>query len=287
MHVFFILALSLTLFQRIYSFSFYQSTMKILRYGIHHRFQIGLPQLSLHCQLNSNARSDIKNASDKLDDYRFIFPSLHESQWEQIRKYSELLTDWNSKINIISRKDIQHIIPRHILPSLSISLVKKFKSSDCVIDVGTGGGLPGIPMAIANPETQFTLLDSNNKKITVVSDIVEKLKLKNVKVVWSRSEAVEEKFDFIIGRAVSAIPNFLDFSSHLIRSTVESCDDKISNGLLYLKGGEFSAELKEAEINTYSLRSVQDLLNIESDKYILYIPSHEIKIFNTKKKINN
>jgi 16S rRNA (guanine527-N7)-methyltransferase len=129
------------------------------------------------------------------------FPALSDRQWMLVEAYADGLIDWNSRINIISRKDIHNIMTNHIIPSLSMSLVCSFQPNESIIDVGTGGGLPGIPLAIAFPHCQFTLLDSNSKKITVVQDLITKLNLTNAKAIWSRAEAVSEKYDHLVGRA--------------------------------------------------------------------------------------
>jgi len=152
--------------------------------------------------------------------YKRHFPEVNENQWSQLCRLCLSLKSWNLKVNMISRKDIDSIVPNHIVPSMSISLVNRFSAGDSVIDVGTGGGLPGLPMAILFPDTQFTLLDSNRKKMTIVQEIASSadLNLPNVRVVVSRAEDHLEKYDYMLGRAVSAVPSFLGFSSHLIRS---------------------------------------------------------------------
>ena len=228
----------------------------------------------------------ISTTTDDLNIFRDKFIHLNDNQWNKIHQYCDLLTEWNSKINLISRKDIQLLKINHIIPSLSMSLIKKFEPGSTVIDVGTGGGLPGLIMAISFPETQFTLLDSNSKKITVVTDIATKLNLTNVNPIWSRAENIVDKYDYIIGRAVSAIPNFLDFSSHLIKPTINNKDNQnkeLSNGLYYLKGGDFVDELKEAKIIDYQIFPISKLLSINSDKSVLYIPTNEISQFYQRK----
>jgi 16S rRNA (guanine527-N7)-methyltransferase len=128
------------------------------------------------------------------------FPNLDTTQWGKLEELSERLKDWNSKVNLISRKDIDSLIPNHIMPCVALSKVKQFNGNERVIDVGTGGGLPGLPMAICNPNAQFTLLDSNLKKTTIVEDIAKGLKLENVRVVRNRAEEFREVFDFMLGR---------------------------------------------------------------------------------------
>ncbi|MDR2603257.1 MAG: 16S rRNA (guanine(527)-N(7))-methyltransferase RsmG, partial [Puniceicoccales bacterium] len=146
-----------------------------------------------------------------------IFPRLEESQLRQLVKYSKLLGEWNEKINLISRKDIQNVIGRHIIPSLSISAVGNFTKGEDVLDIGTGGGLPGIPLAIVCHETSFTLMDSVGKKILAVNDMVKRLNLQNVKTVNIRAEDFFDKFDKIVGRAVTNLADFLKYSKKLLK----------------------------------------------------------------------
>ena len=186
--------------------------------------------------------------------YKKDFETITDDQWDKLEALSFKLYDWNTKVNLVSRKDVEFLIPNHIVPCLAMSLIRNFGGGETVIDVGTGGGLPGLPLAIICPDAHFTLLDSNSKKMMVVSEIANSLGLKNVNVVCSRAEKLNDKFDFLLGRAVSALPNFLSFSSHLIdgksralpkdyvqKSLSESSGSNlpsvsISSGMLYLKG---------------------------------------------------
>jgi 16S rRNA (guanine527-N7)-methyltransferase len=167
------------------------------------------------------------------------FPDLSESQKNQFRKLESLYLDWNTKINVISRKDILHLAERHILHSLGIAKLISFTNDSKILDVGTGGGLPGIPLAIYFPNVQFHLIDSVGKKIKVVKDITEQLALKNVTSEQTRAEAISGKYDFMISRAVTNLPQFSSWVSHLVSSENKN---KLSNGILYLKGGEFNDE---------------------------------------------
>ena len=168
-----------------------------------------------------------------------------------------------------------------------------------MIDIGSGGGLPGLPLAIANPATSFTLLDSNGKKMGIVETIAREIGLDNVKTVTSRAESHYEKYDYMLGRAVSNLPNFLSFSSHFIDpmsnakrihsdcKTIDGNYIEMGSGLLYLKGGDFSTEIKDAYIEDHSLFTVSSILPIDSDKNILYIPAKEIINFqNNKQKVD-
>jgi 16S rRNA (guanine527-N7)-methyltransferase len=195
---------------------------------------------------------DRPDVSEQLRSYTHIFPHITEEQWAQLVLLGESMLEWNTKINLISRKDSFNIVPNHIVPCLAMSLVRRFQKGERVIDVGTGGGLPGIPISIVNPDCHVTLLDSNSKKMAVVSNLVQQLGLSNVDVVCARAEAIAEHctFDFMLGRAVSAIPTFLGFSSHLmvdVTGTYAGKDEKgVGRGLLYLKGGDFEDELTNA-----------------------------------------
>ena len=217
-------------------------------------------------------------------------PLITDSQWEALEALRSRLLEWNAKVNLVSRKDVDMLVPSHIIPSLAVMKVRWFQNED-VIDVGTGGGFPGLPLAIVCPEARFTLLDSNGKKIMVVRDIAEHLGLRNVRTVYARAETVEDRFDFILGRAVSAVPTFLSFASHLIRAdskaeptVVSGYEETVSSGLLYIKGGEFSPELREAKISGSKSFPIQGLLGglLETDKSVLHIPSAEIAAFHKR-----
>ena len=157
------------------------------------------------------------------------FPNLTELQQERIKKLFPLYEEWNSKINVISRKDIDKLYLHHILHSLAIAKYINFMPGTKIIDVGTGGGFPGIPLAILFPECSFTLVDSIGKKTKVAQAVAEALNLKNVKVINARMEAVDEKADFIVSRAVTELKNFLPWVK-----------GKYLQGILYLKGGDIT-----------------------------------------------
>jgi len=170
------------------------------------------------------------------------FPNLSENQKEQFKKLETLYTDWNLKINVVSRKDIDELYLRHVLHSLGIAKFIEFKNGATILDVGTGGGFPGIPLAILFPEVKFTLVDSIGKKIKVVNEVVEGLELTNVTTINARVEEIPGQFDFIVSRAVAAMPTFVHWIKGKIKK--ESKHDK-RNGILYLKGGDLHEELKE------------------------------------------
>lgn len=170
------------------------------------------------------------------------FPYLTEQQQQQFAKLEALYQDWNAKINVISRKDIDELYTKHVLHSLAIGKINKFEPGTYVLDVGTGGGFPGIPLAILFPETRFYLIDVILKKINVVKAVAEALELKNVKAEQIRAENVKGDFDFIVSRAVTNMPDFVSWVSGKIK---KKSKHQLKNGILYLKGGDLTEELKD------------------------------------------
>jgi len=167
------------------------------------------------------------------------FKNLTEEQTKQFEALDTLYHDWNSKINVISRKDIDNLYEHHVLHSLSIAEIIHFKPGSAVMDLGTGGGFPGIPLAILFPETNFLLVDSVRKKTTVCQEVINALGLKNVEVRWCRAEEVKEKFDFVVSRAVMPLSDLVK----LIRKNIDSTQmNAMPNGLICLKGGELEHE---------------------------------------------
>ncbi|MGV8947063.1 MAG: 16S rRNA (guanine(527)-N(7))-methyltransferase RsmG [Lutibacter sp.] len=169
------------------------------------------------------------------------FPNLSENQISQFSKLGELYAFWNAQINVISRKDIDELQIRHVLHSLGIAKVQSFKPGANILDVGTGGGFPGIPLAILFPETRFHLVDSIAKKIKVVNEIVVALDLKNVKAEAMRAEEVKGEFDFIVSRAVTNMDEFVKWTRNKIAKKQQH---ELKNGILYLKGGDLTEELQ-------------------------------------------
>lgn len=170
------------------------------------------------------------------------FPNLTDIQIEQFGKLEALYHDWNAKINVISRKDINELYTKHVLHSLAIAKVQPFEPGTSILDVGTGGGFPGIPLAILFPETRFYLIDVILKKINVVKAVAESIGLKNVKAEQLRAELVKGDFDFIVSRAVTNMP---DFVSWVYDKTKKQSKHELKNGILYLKGGDLTQELKD------------------------------------------
>ena len=188
------------------------------------------------------------------------FKDLTAIQIEQFSKLQELYKDWNLKINVVSRKDIDELYLRHVLHSLAIAKVVQFKPGSKVLDVGTGGGFPGIPLAILFPETQFHLVDSIGKKIKVVNDVAEGLGLTNVKTTNGRVEEVKDTYDFIVSRAVAHMETFVRWTRGRI---AKKQNHDLKNGILYLKGGDLSEELK-----LYTSATIYDLTDyFEEDFY--------------------
>ena len=177
-----------------------------------------------------------------MDEIQKYFPYLTDIQKEQFAKLDFLYHDWNAKINVISRKDIDELYTKHILHSLGIAKVIKFEPGTFVLDVGTGGGFPGIPLAILFPETRFYLIDVIAKKIKVVQAVADALELKNVKAEQMRAELVKGDFDFIVSRAVTNMPDFVSWIKDKIKKKHKH---ELKNGILYLKGGDLTEELKD------------------------------------------
>ncbi len=171
------------------------------------------------------------------------FPDLTAQQLQQFNRLPQLYEHWNNQINVISRKDIDQLFERHVLHSLGIAKVISFLPGEKVLDVGTGGGFPGIPLAILFPETQFYLVDSIGKKIKVVNEVAAALGLTNVKAFHQRAEEINEKFDFVISRAVTRLKEFYPWVKGKFNKQSKNI---LPNGILYLKGGDLNEEIAES-----------------------------------------
>lgn len=204
------------------------------------------------------------------------FPHITAQQESQFAQLGNIYAEWNSQINVISRKDIDHLYERHVLHSLGIVSVVRFRESlpntpggSRVLDVGTGGGFPGIPLAIMFPKTQFHLVDAIAKKIKVVDAVVEALDLKNVTTQHGRAEKVKGRFDFIVSRAVTNMPDFVKWVQNKVR---KDSFHTVENGILYLKGGDLTEELKPfPDAYIYELSEVFDLEFYETKK-VVHLP---------------
>ncbi|MCS7029220.1 MAG: 16S rRNA (guanine(527)-N(7))-methyltransferase RsmG [Bacteroidia bacterium] len=195
---------------------------------------------------------------------------LNELQVRQFEQFYQKITFWNEKINLVSRKDIPHLWTRHILHSAMIAKIISFAPNTKILDVGTGGGFPGIPLAILFPDCNFTLVDSITKKINAVQDIVQSLGLRNVKVQVIRAEHIQEKFDFVVSRAVAQLPQFYAWVYQKIDLNSKNT---LKNGILYLKGGKIQNEVEQLAlpVTVYSLAHFADD-EFFSTKYLVHVP---------------
>jgi len=205
----------------------------------------------------------------KMEEILKYFPNLTDIQKQQFEKLEELYQDWNAKINVISRKDIDELYTKHVLHSLAIAKIQKFEPGTYVLDVGTGGGFPGIPLAILFPETRFYLIDVILKKINVVKAVAEALELKNVKAEQIRAENVKGDFDFIVSRAVTNMPDFVSWVKDKIKKQNKH---ELKNGILYLKGGDLTEELKDfPKATEYNISEFFDNEFFETKK-VVHLP---------------
>lgn len=197
------------------------------------------------------------------------FPHLSDVQKQQFQQLESLYQDWNSKINVVSRKDVEELYLRHVLHSLAIAKVVNFLPGSRVLDVGTGGGFPGIPLAILFPETHFTLVDSIGKKIKVVQEVIAGLQLAQVSPVCDRVENIPGGYDFIVSRAVAAMPTFV----HWTRGKISKMDrHALPNGILYLKGGDLTEELASfPQADCYAIADFFEEDFFET-KTVVYLP---------------
>lgn len=197
------------------------------------------------------------------------FPNLTDIQRSQFEQLQELYLFWNAQINVISRKDTEEFYERHVLHSLGIAKIMEFTPGSSVLDIGTGGGFPGIPLAILFPEVQFHLVDSIGKKIKVVNEVAQALKLKNVRGTHARAEEIKEQFDFIVSRAVTAMPTFLPWTKGKF---LKENKNPLPNGILYLKGGDLKEEMAPVK-QSYHIHSLQKIFSGEffETKAVVYV----------------
>jgi len=197
------------------------------------------------------------------------FPSLSNKQINQYKDLENLYNEWNSKINVISRKNLSELYINHVLHSLSIAKFISFKKGTSILDIGTGGGFPGIPLAVLFPEVNFLLVDSIGKKIKVVNKICESIKLKNVFTRHMRAEDIDSKFDFIVSRAVTNMKDFKIISKGKIKN---NHINEIKNGIIYLKGGDLSKEMNNISHESYNISNYfsEDFFKTKKIIYIKY-----------------
>lgn len=212
-------------------------------------------------------RTQLKYTAQLIDDY---FPDLSDVQKEQIELLFPLYSEWNAQINVVSRKDIDSLYLHHVLHSLAIAKFTTFKRGEKVLDVGTGGGFPGLPLAILFPETEFYLVDSIGKKIKVVNEVAKAIGLKNLVASHTRAEIVPGKFNFVVSRAVTQLKDFYPWvANKFVKKSINS----IPNGIIYLKGGDLKAEIKESGLKaeTYPISDYFKEPFFET-KAIVYVP---------------
>jgi 16S rRNA (guanine527-N7)-methyltransferase len=198
------------------------------------------------------------------------FPNLSDLQYKQLKALGELYSDWNAKINVISRKDMEHFYERHVLHSLAIAKVIQFKPETQILDVGTGGGFPGVPLAILFPEVSFHLVDSIGKKIKVVQEVSNALELTNLSAEHARAEQVSGQFDFVVSRAVTRLTEFYPWVQNKFNK--KSFND-LDNGILYLKGVDLMEEFDQLK-KPYQLFSLKDFYTEEwfESKGLVFVP---------------
>ena len=213
----------------------------------------------------------MSDSQDPWETLRNWFPDLEEGKWVRLQEYCELLREWNAKINLVSRKDTDRLETKHLAHCLTITQFLRLMPKARLLDVGTGGGLPGIPLAICYPQAHFTLIDSIGKKVMVVEDMIQKLGLKNIEVRRGRVEELPRKrrYDFVIGRAVTALPTFFGWVSNKIS---KGSKHSPSNGILYLKGGDYTEELKTSGLHPAKIWNLDELLPEAElgEKYLIH-----------------
>lgn len=210
-----------------------------------------------------------------MDSLRKRFPDIPAGTWDVLAEWGVLLREWNDKVNLVSRKDIEHLEARHLAHCLAITPHLKLMQGARLMDVGTGGGFPGLVLAICYPQARFTLVDSVGKKIAVVSDIAERLGLGNVEVRHGRAEAVKKEFDFITGRAVKNLPEFFSWIRGNLRRGQRN---SIPNGVLYWKGGDLAPELASIGIEPRKTIDLHEALEDDyfMQKYILHFDARDV-----------
>lgn len=209
-----------------------------------------------------------------MDSLQAHFPQFDSHQCTKLETFVEEIKDWNRKINVISRKDADKIAEHHLLPSLTLADVTPFAPGETVLDVGSGGGFPGIPLAICFPETRFTLVDSVGKKIKVIEAIAKKLELTNVELLNARVEDIKETFNYVTGRAVTALPRFLEWVQPCLRKPKKN----LRHGVYYLKGGPLEPELEALKLSPQECYPLSKVLDgpFYEDKYVAYFATSDI-----------
>lgn len=207
-----------------------------------------------------------------MENIKKYFPKLTEDQIQKFEQLKPLYEEWNNQINVISRKDMDNFYERHVLHSLAIANVIRFQPNTSILDVGTGGGFPGIPLAILFPDSQFHLVDSIGKKIKVVEEVVKALGLTNVRYTHTRAENGKEKYDFVVSRAVTRMPLFITWVRNKIKKEHKN---GLPNGILYLKGGDLKEEMSTVQ-SFYEYFNISDSFKGEffKTKKVVYVQLH-------------
>jgi 16S rRNA (guanine527-N7)-methyltransferase len=201
----------------------------------------------------------MNNREDSWETLKKWFPDIEQETWEKLHEYTSLLREWNAKINLVSRKDTDRLEVKHLAHCLTITKFLRLMPKARLLDVGTGGGLPGIPLAICYPEARFSLMDSIGKKVMVVEDMVNRLSLQNAEVIRGRVEELPKRksYDFVIGRAVTALPTFFGWVQNKI---AKGAKHSPANGILYLKGGDYTEELNSSGLHPAKIWNLDKLL---------------------------
>ena len=195
-----------------------------------------------------------------MDLIKKYFPDIPKEQYKKLKELKSHYEEWNQKINVISRKDIDNFYERHVLHSLAIAKLIQFNDNSHIIDVGTGGGFPGVPLAILFPNAHFTLLDSIGKKLKVINEISEKLHINNIETIHSRVDDIDRKYDYILSRAVTNLPKFIKLTRNIRKANSTS-----HSGIYYLKGGDFEKELKQIKGKSY----ITDLSSLFEEEFFI------------------
>ncbi len=213
----------------------------------------------------------MNESTDPWSTLRVWFPDLDDEMWLKLQDYCDLLREWNTKINLVSRKDTDRLEIKHLAHCLTITKFLRLMPKARLLDVGTGGGLPGIPLSICYPQARFTLMDSIGKKIMVVEDMVKRLGLTNAEVRRGRVEELPKKksYDFVIGRAVTALPTFF---SWVHKQIAKGGKHSPANGILYLKGGDYTEELESSRLHPAKIWNLGELLPEAElgEKYLIH-----------------
>lgn len=213
--------------------------------------------------------------NQQLEALKPLFPKVPDEAWPKLETWAALLREWNQKINLISRKNVDELEMRHLAHSLVITHKLQLMNGARILDVGTGGGIPGLPMAICYPQAQFTLVDSIGKKIKVVRDIADRLDLKNVTAEHKRIEEIKTQFDFVTGRGVTALPVFISWIHQRFRPGKKH---SLENGLIYWKGGDLEPEIARSGIKPKATFPINDYIQDEyfEEKYIAYFRAKDL-----------